>query len=84
MPEERIYVIPLRKVVRRARRGKRTPRAVKAVREFLERHMKSEDVKLNEALNRKLWGWGIEKTLPRIRVRAVKQDDGSVEAFPAE
>jgi len=46
--------------------------------------MKSEDVKLNEALNRKLWGWGIEKTLPRIRVRAVKQDDGSVEAFPAE
>jgi large subunit ribosomal protein L31e len=46
--------------------------------------MKSDNVKLNEALNRKLWARGIEKTLPRVRVRVVKEDDGSVEAFPAE
>ena len=84
MPEERIYVIPLRKAVQKARRKKRTPRAVETVRKFLKRHMKSDDVKLNEALNRKLWERGIEKTLPRIRVRVVKEDDGSVEAFPAE
>jgi len=84
MPEERIYVIPLRAATQRARRKKRTPRAVKTVREFLEHHMKSEDVKINEDLNRKLWERGIEKTLPRIRVKAVKQDDGSVEASLAE
>jgi len=84
MPEERIYVIPLRRAVQKARRKKRMPRAVETVRKFLKRHMKSDNVKLNEALNRKLWECGIEKTLPRIRVRAVKEDDGSVEAFPAE
>lgn len=83
MPEERIYVVPLR-AARKAPRHRRTPRAVKVVREFLKRHMKSEDIKLNEELNRKLWERGIERTLPRIRLRVVKQDDGSVEAFLAE
>ena len=84
MPEERIYVIPLRAATQKAKRKKRTPRAVKTVREFLKRHMKSENVKIGEDLNRKLWERGIVKTLPRIRVKAVKQDDGSVEASLAE
>jgi large subunit ribosomal protein L31e len=84
MPEERVYVIPLRSATQKAKRKKRTPRAVKTVREFLKRHMKSENVKIGEDLNRKLWERGIERTLPRIRVKAVKQDDGSVEASLAE
>jgi large subunit ribosomal protein L31e len=84
MPEERVYVIPLRAATQKAKRKKRTPRAVKTVREFLQRHMKSENVKIGEDLNRKLWERGIERTLPRIRVKAVKQDDGSVEASLAE
>lgn len=83
MPEERIYVIPLRDA-KKAPRHKRTPRAVKVVRNFLMRHLKSENVKLDNALNQKLWERGIEKTLPRIRVRAVKEDDGSVKAYLAE
>lgn len=83
MPEERIYVIPLRKA-KSARRQRRTSRAVKIVHEFLRRHMKSEEIKLNQALNRKLWERGAKHHLPRIRVRVVKQDDGSIEAFLAE
>ena len=83
MPEERIYVIPL-KDAKRAPRYRRVPRAVKIVREFLKRHMKSDRIKLNEGLNRKLWERGIEHSTSRIRVRAVKADDGSVEAFLAE
>jgi large subunit ribosomal protein L31e len=83
MPEERIYVIPLRDA-KKAPRHRRVPRAVKIVREFLKRHMKSEQIKLNEELNRKLWGRGIEHCLSRVRVRAVKADDVSVEAFLAE
>lgn len=50
----------------------------------MRRHMKSEQIKLDEGLNRKLWERGIEGTAPKIRVRAVKADDGSVEAFLAE
>ncbi|MBA7502417.1 hypothetical protein ES706_01002 [subsurface metagenome] len=83
MPEERIYVIPLREA-KSARRQRRTSRAVKIVHEFLRRHMKSEEIKLNQALNRKLWERGAKHHLPRIRVRVVKQDDGSIEAFLAE
>ena len=83
MPEERIYVIPLRGT-KKAPRHRRVPRAVKIVQEFLRRHMKSEQIKLNEELNRKLWERGIEHSMSRVRVRAVKADDGSVEAFLAE
>lgn len=79
MPEERIYVIPLGKA-KRATRNRRARMAMKLVREFLRRHMKSEEIKLDQGLNRKLWEHGAEHPPSRIRVRAVKQDDGSVEA----
>jgi large subunit ribosomal protein L31e len=46
--------------------------------------MKSEEIKLDEKLNRKLWERGIEKVPARVRVRVVKEDDGSVKAFLAE
>ena len=83
MPEERVYVIPLR-AAKRVPRQRRARRAVKIAREFLMRHMKSERIKLDDALNRKIWRGGAEKPPSRVRVRAVKQDDGSVEAFLVE
>ena len=83
MPEERVYVIPLRKA-KRAKRNRRSARAVKLVREFLQRHMKTEEVKLTDELNRKLWERGAKHTPSRVRVRAVPKEDGSVEAILAE
>lgn len=81
MAEERIFIIPLR--VKEAPRRKRTPKAVRAVKEFLKRHMKAERVKISEELNQRLWARGVERPGSRVRVRAVKAEDGSVEAFPA-
>jgi large subunit ribosomal protein L31e len=83
MPEERVYVIPLSKA-KRAPRYKRANRAVRLVREFLSRHLKSDVIKLDQSLNQRLWARGARNPPSRIRVRAVKQDDGSVQAFPAE
>lgn len=83
MPEEKIYVVPLRKT-KRAPRQKRAARAVKLLREFIERHTKSKEIKLNQNLNQKLWERGMKHPPSRIRVRVVKQDDGSVEVFAAE
>lgn len=83
MPEERVYVIPLREA-QRAPKRRRAARAIRITREFLKRHMKSEEIKLDEKLNRKLWERGIEKVPARVRVRVVKEDDGSVKAFLAE
>jgi large subunit ribosomal protein L31e len=83
MPVERVYVIPLSRA-KRAPRYKRTNRAVKLVREFLSRHMKSDQIKIDRALNQKLWARGARKPPSRVRVRAVKQDDGTVQASLAE
>jgi large subunit ribosomal protein L31e len=83
MPEERIYVISLRKA-RRSPRNRRTPTAVKLVREFLRRHMKSGEIKLDQKLGSRLWECGAEHPPSKIRVRAVKKENGSVEASVAE
>ncbi|KXB02597.1 50S ribosomal protein L31 [candidate division MSBL1 archaeon SCGC-AAA261F19] len=80
MPEERIFTIPL-KGTRRAKHAKRAKRAVKLVKEFLKRHMKSNDVEISQELNQQLWKRGAEKPPSQIRVRAVKIDDGTVKAF---
>ncbi len=83
MPEERIYVIPLREA-KRVPHQRRARMAAKLVREFLKKHMKSDEIKLDLKLNNKLWERGARHPPSKIRVRAVKQDDGSVEASLAE
>ncbi|MBC7218848.1 MAG: 50S ribosomal protein L31e [Hadesarchaea archaeon] len=83
MPEEKIFVIPLGEV-KRAPRYRRANRAAKLVREYLARHMKSEKIILDPKLNEKLWERGQEKPPSKIRVKAVKEEDGVVHASPAE
>ncbi len=75
---ERIYTIPLRDV-KHGSRNKMANRAVKEVRAYLSKHMKSEDVWIDDAVNQALWKHGMYKVPSRIRVRAVKFEDGVVE-----
>jgi large subunit ribosomal protein L31e len=77
--KEQIYVIPLRDV-KKAPRWKRSNRAIKEIRMFLARHMKSEDVKLAANINEKIWDRGSEKPPRSIRIRAMKFEDGQVQA----
>ena len=49
---ERIYTIPLRDV-KRVPRTKRSPKAMKYIREFIQKHMKAEDVIIDQAINEK-------------------------------
>lgn len=76
---EQIYIIPLRDV-KRSPRWKRSNTAMKDIRAFLAKHMKSEDVKLDASINEKVWERGSEKPPRKIRVRAMKFDDGQVQA----
>jgi len=82
---ERIYVIPLRKA-KIGRASLAAPRAVKVVRSYLTKHMKvdSDDVWIDDSLNRELWSRGKFKIPSKIRVRAVKFEDGVVEATVPE
>lgn len=88
--EERIYVVPLRKV-KDVPRGKRAPRAMREVRSFLVKHTKTDDIVIDKTVNERVWSRGIEKPPSKIRVRVVKEeidgDEGKVlrvNAFLAE
>jgi len=74
---ERVYTIPLRDV-KKGPRTIRSPKAIRHVKEFLQRHMKSDDIKLDSSVNEKIWERGIQKIPPKIKVKAVKDEDGSV------
>lgn len=74
--EERILVIPLR-AAWAAPRTKRAPRAVKAIREYVKRHLKPDRIFIDDVLNEHLWARGREHPPRRIRVKAIKFEDGS-------
>ena len=76
---EREYTIPLREGMRPVVIYKRTPRAIKIVKEFIARHMKVENrdtkkVRLDKFLNEVLWFRGIRNPPHKIKVKAVKED----------
>lgn len=77
---ERIYTVPLRNALL-APRPKRAKRAVSEVKIYLARHMKAEAEKIwiDNPVNEVLWARGIQKPPRRIRVRAIKFEDGIVE-----
>src|SRR5208283_1877265 len=82
--EEKIYTIPLRHVWVVTPRGKRAPRAVRDVRDFVSRHMKSEEVAVSNDVNQAIWSRGINKPPRKITVRAVKDKEGKVIVYPAK
>lgn len=83
---ERTYNVPLRKEYMKAPRWNRTKKAVTALRQFLAKHMKSENVLLSKDLNEAMWKHGIKNPPHHIKVKAVKDDKGVVKAdlFGAE
>jgi len=76
--EERLYVVPLRKV-KEAPKGQRAARATRALREFVVKHSKCENVKIDKSLNEKLWEKGIESSPSKIKIKIVKGEEGEEE-----
>lgn len=75
---EREYIIPLRKSFEKGPGYKRTNKAVKAVREFIAKHMKSDNIKIGQFLNLELWAKGIKNPPHHVAVVAVRDDEGLV------
>ncbi|KAJ2344798.1 60S ribosomal protein L31B [Coemansia sp. RSA 2618] len=75
----REYTIHLHKNVFGASFKKRTPKAVKAIREFAQVNMGTSDVRMDPELNKMLWARGIKAVPHRIRVRMARRrnDDES-------
>jgi large subunit ribosomal protein L31e len=72
---ERSYNVPLRKEFREIVNYKKTPRAVRALRAFLVKHMKSEDIKLGMHLNEFMWKHGAKNPPHHVKVHVIKEGD---------
>lgn len=81
--EEKFYDLNLHRIWN-APREKRTPRAVRYLREFVSQRMKTGEVSISEEANSMLWQRGIAKPPRKIRVRVVKDKEGRVIVFPGE
>ena len=75
---DRVYVIPLKKEFQKVPRYKKAKKAVKAIKQFLAKHMKVEErdlkkIKVDIYLNNEIWFRGIRKPVSKIKVRAIKK-----------
>ncbi len=77
---EREYVIPLRDKIRSVPRYKKTPKAIKSIKEFLAKHMKVENrdlnkIKIDKYLNQFMWARGIKNPPTKIKVKATRKGE---------
>jgi len=79
---ERVYTIRLKHKMKRYPRWLRAKKAMRFIRSFLSRHMKVEPdkIRIDPSINEKVWERGAQKPPSKIRIRAVKFEDGIVEA----
>ncbi len=77
---ERTYNVPLRKEYQKVPNWKRTEKAVVAMKQFLVRHMKSEDVRVGKDINEKIWQHGIRNPPHHVKITARKDEKGVVYA----
>lgn len=75
---ERVYVIPLRRETLKVPPFRKANKAVKTVRDFIKRHMKSENVAVGKYLNLHIWNHGAKNPPHKVKVNAAKDDKGKV------
>ncbi len=70
---EKIYVINLSRLYWTGRR-RRAPRAIKKIREFIKRHVKAEQIVIDESVNEYIFSRAYDKPPRRIAVRVIPLD----------
>src|SRR3989338_6639488 len=75
MADEKTFIIPFRKEFLKVPRYKRSQKAVSALRVYLKRYMKAEEVKIGFHLNKEIHKHGRKNPPIKIRVKAIKEDN---------
>ncbi|KAI6658504.1 Ribosomal protein L31 [Oopsacas minuta] len=65
----REFTVHLHKYIHGIGFKRRAPRAIKAIREFAKKHMKTDDIRIDTDLNKFIWSHGIRNVPYRVRVR---------------
>ena len=78
---EREYTIPLRASRHQPSRRRRAGHALLTVRRFVVRHMKGrpENVWIDPRLNEQIWERGVQRIPSKVRVKAIRFEDGLIE-----
>jgi large subunit ribosomal protein L31e len=74
--DEALYVIPLQRVYWGGSRRTRGKRAIRLIKEFVERHFKAERVIIDNMVSEYIFSYKIEKPPRRIAVKVIKIDEG--------
>jgi large subunit ribosomal protein L31e len=83
--DEKVFTIPLRGAWLPSTRVARANRAVRAVKGYVSKHMRSENVRISQKLNEALWSSGAKKPPSRLRVKVTMDTSGLVLArMPGE
>ena len=82
--DERIYTVPFRRVYWARSRRNRANREVKALRGFVQRHMKPEGLLIQPEVNERIWARGIQRPPRKLRIRATKNSENEVKVYLAE
>ncbi len=82
--EEKIYIIPIRREWLKVPRNQRGKKAIDEIRNFLSRHIHSDDVKLSQKLNEMIWKSGIKNPPSRVKVKVSMKDGVVIAKLPEE
>ena len=77
---ERIYTVPLRKEFQKAPKYKYASKAMRALKEFLVKHTKSDNIKIGKYLNQSIWQNGPKNPPAKVKINVVKDKDNIVSA----
>jgi len=75
---ERIYTVPLRRAIVDAPKYKRSAKAIRVLKSFIKRHMKSDNIIISSEVNQKIWEKGAKHPPGKIKVKAIKDESGKV------
>jgi len=75
---ERQYIVPIRRRTLGVPKYRKAKKAVITVREFISKHMKSDDVHIGKYLNEHIWNHGMKNPPGKVKVTASKNSEGKV------
>ena len=76
----RVYTINLHKRLHGVGFKKKAPRAIREIKKFAEKQMRTKDVRIDTSLNKYVWSKGIRNVPYRVRVRLSRRKNEDEEA----
>jgi large subunit ribosomal protein L31e len=78
MAEEKILNLNLRKQSLQVAKWRRSKDLTQLLKQVLKKKLKSDKIKIEKKLNEAIWKRGMENPPTKLRLKTVKQEDGTI------